>query len=96
MGEALFNEEFLKKLEYLYLVSRKLFSGRARAERRTRKVGSGIEFADHREYTPGDDPRHLDWALYARLGRLFLRLFEEEEDLYVYVLVDISASMRNG
>jgi uncharacterized protein (DUF58 family) len=90
-----FNEAFLKKLEYLYVVSRKVFSGRMRAERRTRKTGSGVEFADHRDYTHGDDLRYLDWSAYGRLDRLLLRLFEEEEDLHIYLLVDVSASMKN-
>ena len=94
--ESLFNKEFLAKLEYLYLVSKKLLSGKNRSERRSRKIGSGVEFADYREYVPGDDPRHIDWNLYARLQKLFLRLFEEEEDLYVYILLDISASMTLG
>jgi uncharacterized protein (DUF58 family) len=89
-----FDEAFLKKLEYLYVVSRKVFSGRMRAERRTRKTGSGVEFADHRDYTHGDDLRYLDWSAYGRLDKLLLRLFEEEEDLHIYILVDVSASMR--
>ena len=90
-----FDEAFLKKLEYLYVVSRKVFSGRMRAERRTKKTGSGVEFADHRDYTHGDDLRYLDWSAYGRLDRLLLRLFEEEEDLHIYLLVDVSASMKN-
>jgi uncharacterized protein (DUF58 family) len=89
-----FDEAFLKKLEYLYVVSRKVFSGRMRAERRTRKTGSGVEFADHRDYTHGDDLRYLDWSAYGRLDKLLLRLFEEEEDLHIYLLVDVSASMK--
>ncbi|MEM1008231.1 MAG: DUF58 domain-containing protein [Myxococcota bacterium] len=96
MAERLFENEFLEKLEYLYLVSKKILSGQQRAERRSRKTGSGIEFADYREYMPGDDIRHIDWNLYARLQKLFLRLFEEEEDLYVYLLLDTSPSMRMG
>lgn len=96
VAESLFDNEFLEKLEYLYLVSKKLLTGASRADRRSRKTGSGIEFADFREYVPGDDIRHIDWNLYARLGKLFLRLFEEEEDLYVYLLIDVSASMRLG
>jgi uncharacterized protein (DUF58 family) len=92
----LFDEAFLKKLEYLYIVSKKVFAGRIRAERRSRKVGSGIEFADYREYTPGDDFRYLDWNIYGRMDRLLLRLFEEEEDLSIYLLVDVSDSMRIG
>ena len=94
--EELFDEAFLKKLEYLHLVSKKIFSGRTRAERRTRKTGSGVEFADHRDYTLGDDLRYLDWNIYGRLERLLLRLFEEEEDLHIYVLVDCSTSMGFG
>lgn len=92
----LFDEEFQRKLEVLAIVSRRLVSGRTRAERRSRKTGSGIEFADHREYAPGDDFRYLDWNLYARTGRLLLRLYEEEEDLSVYVLLDVSRSMSVG
>jgi uncharacterized protein (DUF58 family) len=88
-----FDEGFLKKLEYLYVVSRKVFAGRMRAERRTRKKGSGVEFADHRDYTAGDDLRYLDWSAYGRLDKLLLRLFEEEEDLHIYLLVDASRSM---
>jgi uncharacterized protein (DUF58 family) len=89
----LFDETFLKKLEYLHIVSRKVFAGRARAERRGKRIGAGIEFADHRDYYPGDDVRYLDWGVYGRLDKLLLRLFEEEEDLYIYILVDTSASM---
>jgi uncharacterized protein (DUF58 family) len=91
-----FDESFLKKLEYLYVVSRKVFTGAMRAERRTRKVGSGVEFADHRNYAVGDDLRYLDWSVYGRLDKLLLRLFEEEEDLHIYLLVDASASMRTS
>ena len=73
-----------------------MFSRNTRAERRTRKVGSGIEFADHRTYTRGDDFRYIDWNLYGRLDKLLLRLFEEEEDLHIYILVDVSDSMSIG
>ena len=93
---ALFDEAFLKKLEYLYIVSKKVFAGRLRAERRSKKTGAGVEFADHRDYVLGDDLRYLDWGVYGRLGRLLVRLFEEEEDLSIYLLVDASASMRTG
>jgi uncharacterized protein (DUF58 family) len=95
-AQALFDEGFLKKLEYLHIVSRKVFAGRVRGERRTRKVGSGIEFADHRDYAPGDDFRYIDWNLYGRMERLLLRLFEEEEDLHIHLLLDTSRSMRFG
>ena len=93
---ALFDEHFLKKLEYLNIVSRKLFAGRMRAERQTKKVGAGIEFADHRDYAPGDDYRYLDWNVYGRLDRLLVRLFHEEEELYIYLLLDCSRSMLTG
>jgi uncharacterized protein (DUF58 family) len=93
---GLFDERFLKTLEHLHMVSRKVFAGNLRAERRTRKVGSGIEFADHRTYARGDDFRYIDWNLYGRLDRLLLRLFEEEEDLYIYILIDVSDSMSIG
>lgn len=92
----LFDDEFQRKLDYLAVVSRKIFAGRMRAERRTKKSGSGIEFVDHRDYVPGDDLRYLDWNVYQRFGRLQVRLFEEEEDLAIYVLVDTSSSMRFG
>ena len=95
-GQELFDEGFLKKLEYLHLIAKKLFSGTNRADRRTRKVGSGIEFADHREYTAGDDLRYIDWSILGRLDRLLLRLFEEEEDLHIYLLLDVSDSVGMG
>ncbi len=94
--DALFDEDFQRRLEWLAVVSRRVFAGRLRAERRTKKSGSGIEFADHRDYAPGDDLRYLDWALYARSDRALVKLFEEEEDLAVYVLLDCSASMAAG
>src|SRR5579872_5235056 len=94
--DDLFDDEFQRKLDYLALVSRKVFAGRLRAERRTKKSGSGVEFADHREYQPGDDFRSLDWNVYQRFGRLLVRLYEEEEDLAIYFIVDTSASMGFG
>ncbi len=92
----LFDEQFLRRLEYLYLVSKKVISGRQRAERRSKKVGSGLEFADHRDYSPGDDFRYLDWTVYARMEKMLVRLHEEEEDLMIYLLVDCSRSMSLG
>ncbi len=93
---ALFDSDFLKKLEYLSLVSRRVFRGQLLAQRRTMQLGGGIEFADHREYTPGDDFRYLDWNVYARHGELLLKRFQEEEDLHVYLLLDCSRSMSFG
>lgn len=93
---ALFDSDFLTKLEYLSIVSRKVFRGQLMAQRRTMQMGSGIEFADHRQYTPGDDFRYLDWNLYARHDELLLKRFQEEEDLHVYLLLDSSRSMAAG
>src|SRR5437588_11782563 len=93
---ALFDSDFLKKLEYLSLVSKRVFRGSILAQRRTMQLGGGIEFADHREYTPGDDFRYLDWNLYARHDELMLKRFQEEEDLHVYFLLDCSRSMAFG
>lgn len=92
----LFDDEFQRKLETLALVSRRVFAGRTRAQQRTKKKGSGVEFADHRDYTAGDDFRFIDWGVYQRFGRLLVRLFEEEEDLSIYFLVDCSRSMAFG
>lgn len=92
----LFEPAFLKKLEYLHIVSKKVLSGQFRAERASRKRGSGLEFADHRGYAAGDDFRHVDWKAYQRLGRLILRLYEEDQDLPIYVFVDASRSMADG
>lgn len=93
---ALFDSDFLKKVEYLSLVSRRAFQGQLLAQRRTKEMGGGIEFADHRDYTPGDDFRYLDWNLFARHDELLLKRFQEEEDLHVYLLVDCSRSMQFG
>jgi uncharacterized protein (DUF58 family) len=93
---ALFDSNFLKKLEYLSLVSKRVFRGAILAQRRTMQLGGGIEFADHREYTPGDDFRYLDWNVYARHDQLLLKRFQEEEDLHVYLLLDCSRSMNFG
>ena len=88
-----FEDDFLKKLEYLQVVSRRAFAGHRGADRRTRKRGRGLEFADHRGYSAGDDFRHIDWKAYQRLGRLLLRLFDEEQDLPIYLFIDSSRSM---
>jgi uncharacterized protein (DUF58 family) len=88
--------ELLARLERLELVSRKVFRGRLKGERKSRRKGQSVEFADFRSYVPGDDLRFVDWNLYARLDRLFLKLFLEEEDLHVFFLVDSSPSMDFG
>src|SRR3989440_5729096 len=88
--------QFLARLEQLELVSRKIFLGLMKGERRSKRKGQSVEFADYRNYVKGDDLRFLDWNLYARLDRLFIRLFMEEEDLHFYVLIDNSLSMDFG
>ena len=95
-AEELFDDEFQRKLETLAIVSRRVFAGNMRAERRTKKNGSGVEFADHRNYAPGDDFRYVDWNVYQRFGKLLVRLYEEEEDLSIYFIVDCSSSMAFG
>ena len=93
---SLLPPELLARLERLELVSRKVFRGQIKGERRSKRKGQSVEFADFRSYVPGDDLRLIDWNLYARLDQLFLKLFQEEEDLHFYALVDASESMNFG
>jgi len=86
----------LALLSHLRFVTKKRKRGGTWGERRSTRRGAGLEFADYRDYTPGDDPRRVDWNLYARLDRPYVRLYEEEEDLSVLVLLDGSASMAWG
>ncbi len=95
-GARRFDERFLRKLETLELAVRRAAGARARGIRRTRRIGAGLELADHRDYVPGDDLRYLDWNLYGRLDRRALRLFEEDEDVAIDVIVDASGSMAMG
>ncbi len=95
-SKPLLEPKFLARLEQLELVSRKIFMGRMKGERRSKRKGQSVEFADYRNYVVGDDLRHLDWNLFARLDRLFIRLFIEEEDLHLYILIDNSLSMDFG
>ncbi|HET6381091.1 MAG TPA: DUF58 domain-containing protein [candidate division Zixibacteria bacterium] len=94
--EVVFDEAFLRRLEQLELASRRLTAGRMKGERRSVRRGQSVEFADYRNYAAGDDLRQLDWNVYARLERLFIKLFVEEEDVTVHVLVDASRSMDFG
>ena len=89
----LFDAEFLESLTRLRIRARRVARGGRHAEQRSLDLGSGIEFRDFRPYSPGDDFRAIDWNIYRRLGRVFLRLFEELEDLPVYLIVDTSESM---
>jgi uncharacterized protein (DUF58 family) len=92
----LLSPSFLATLDRLTLVSRRARAGKFKGERRSPRRGGSVEFADFREYAPGDDFRQIDWNAYARLERLFLRLFVEEEDATVHVIVDVSRSMDWG
>jgi uncharacterized protein (DUF58 family) len=89
----LFDETTLRKLEQLTLIAERVRVGVMKGDRRSSKRGTSIEFADYRNYVKGDDLRRLDWNVYARLERPFIKLLEEEEDLSVHLLVDASASM---
>lgn len=94
--QMLLSPEMMAKLERMELVSRKIFRGRMKGERRSKRKGQSVEFADFRNYVAGDDLRFIDWNLFARLDRLYLKIFLEEEDLHVYTLVDDSLSMDFG
>jgi uncharacterized protein (DUF58 family) len=94
--QELLDPDFMAQIERLQYVSRKIFAGKMRGERRSKRRGESVEFADYRPYAVGDDLRFLDWNILARLDRLFLKLFMEEEDLHVGVLLDASKSMDWG
>jgi uncharacterized protein (DUF58 family) len=93
---TVFDEAFLRQLERLLLIMRSPVRGGLKGGRRSVKRGQSVEFADYREYALGDDLRQLDWNVYARLERLFVKLFVEEEDVTVTLLIDASASMATG
>lgn len=92
----LFGSEFLAQLERLTLASRHTFRGRVKGERRSPRKGHSVEFCDYRAYGIGDDLRYVDWNIYGRLDRLYVKLFVDEEDLCLHLLVDASQSMAFG
>jgi len=92
----LFDGQFLKKLEMLTLVAKQLFRGDSRGERRSTAHGASVEFADFRPYVQGDDFRRIDWNAFAKFENLMLRLFVEEQELAVHILLDTSLSMHFG
>jgi len=92
----MFSDAFLRKLDVLALAARNRAHGQLRGMHRSRRVGTGMVFADYRPYAEGDDIRHIDWGIYLRMDRLILRLFEEEADQPVYLFVDSSLSMDFG
>jgi uncharacterized protein (DUF58 family) len=95
-GPEMLSADFLTQLERLSLLSRRAFRGRVKGERRSPRKGISVEFSDFRPYGIGDDLRYVDWNVYARLDRLYLKLFVDEEDLCLHLLVDASASMGFG
>jgi uncharacterized protein (DUF58 family) len=96
MTATRFGSRFLKRLERLVLLSRRTFRGAGHGQRRARQAGVSTEFRDHRLYVAGDDLRHLDWNLYARLDRLYLKRFHDQQDVTVHLVLDASASMGFG
>src|SRR3954470_14333724 len=92
----LLDSGFMARLDQLDVMSRKMLAGKMKGERRSKRRGQSVEFADYRNYTIGDDLRFIDWNIYARLDKLFLKLFLEEEDLALYVLLDVSKSCDYG
>lgn len=94
--QPLLDHDMMNKLEQLELLTRKIFRGSIKGERRSKRRGGSVEFADFRSYVAGDDLRFLDWNAYARLDKLFLKLFLEEEDLHLSILFDTSKSMDWG
>jgi len=93
-SESLLEPNFLRKLERLALGAERAPTARLQGERRTTRRGASLEFADYREYAAGDDLRYVDWKAYARLDRLFVKLFVAEEDLGIHLLLDASESMN--
>lgn len=94
--DELIDSRLMARLDSLDVVSRKVFMGKVQGERRSRRRGQSVEFADFRPYVPGDDLRFVDWNIYGRLDRLFLKMFLEEEDLSLLIAIDASESMRFG
>ncbi|MBN2304941.1 MAG: DUF58 domain-containing protein [Anaerolineae bacterium] len=93
MAERIFDEKTLRKLDRLTIIANKIRAGAIKGERRSTRRGTSIEFADYRNYVRGDDLRRVDWNIYARLQRPFIKLLEDEEDLAVHLILDASASM---
>lgn len=94
--EELLDGGLIARLGQLDITSQKIFAGKLKGERRSKKRGESVEFADHRSYVVGDDLRHIDWNIFGRLDRLFLKLFLEEEDLSLHVVIDATESMDCG
>jgi len=94
--DELLGSQLMSSLDKLDIIARKIFSGKIQGERRSHRRGFSVEFADYRHYTAGDDLRLIDWNVYARLDRLFMKIFIEEEELTLGIAIDASASMEYG
>ena len=92
----LLDPDFMARLDSLDVLSRKILQGKLQGERRSKRRGQSVEFADHRPYVAGDDLRFVDWNIYGRLEQLFLKLFLEEQDLTIHIVIDTSASSSFG
>jgi uncharacterized protein (DUF58 family) len=92
----LLDPQFMARLDALDVISRKMLQGKLQGERRSKRRGQSVEFADHRNYVAGDDLRYVDWNIYGRLDQLFLKLFLEEQDLTVHIVMDQTGSMAWG
>ncbi|CAN5841468.1 DUF58 domain-containing protein [soil metagenome] len=94
--EELLEPRLAARLSQLDITSKRILAGKMKGERRSRRRGQSVEFADHRPYVAGDDLRHIDWNIFGRLDRMFLKLFLEEEDLSLHIVIDCSASLDCG
>ncbi len=94
--KSLLDPKLLSRLDALEVLTHRVFRGGQKGERRSRRKGTSVEFADYRDYVRGDDTRFIDWNIFARLERLFIKLFLEEEDLAFYLVIDSSKSMDFG
>jgi len=92
----LLDPDFMARLDSLDVLSRKILQGKLQGERRSKRRGQSVEFADHRPYVVGDDLRFVDWNIYGRLDQLFLKLFLEEQDMTIHIAMDTSSSMSFG
>lgn len=94
--QELLSPEFCARLDRMDVLSRRVFAGKLQGERRSKRRGQSVEFEDYRNYVAGDDLRHVDWNVFARLDRFFIKVFQHEEDLSCHVVLDASASMEAG
>ena len=95
MLSATFSNDYLRQLELLKIRARRAYLGTRQGSHKSLKRGYGMEFSDYRHYELGDDPRYIDWSAYARNEKLFVKVFEEEQDLSVLLIIDASLSMLN-